>query len=193
MEYLSNDISNPKMEPHEGSFCLGTFNCRSVKSSVPEVSQLCAKCDILVLQEHWLLPNDLDFLNNIHPDFLAFGQSSVDISDRVLIGRPYGGTAILYRKSFSSCVARLHSSDPRVTAVSLQTKIGPVLIACVYMPTDNGTADCFEEFIATCANVSALFFVSDFSQAVEIFMSDESWAHGVFVKRYFKPRNGAAE
>ena len=49
---------------------------------------MCAKCDILLRQEHWLLPNELDFLNNIHPDFLAFGQSSVDISDRVLIGRP---------------------------------------------------------------------------------------------------------
>jgi len=151
------------MEPHEGSLCLSTFNCRSVKSSVPEVSQLCAKCDILLLQEHWRLPNELDFLNNIHPDFLAFGQSSVDISDIVLIGRPYGGTAILYKKSFSSCVTRLYSSDPRVTAISLrlQTKIGPVLIVCVYMPTDDGTADCIEEFIATCANVSALYAESN--------------------------------
>ena len=79
----------------------------------------------------------------------------------MLNGRPYGGTAILYRKSFSSYVTRLYSSDPRVTAVSLQTKIGPVLIVCVYMPTDDGTADCIEEFTATCANVSALYAESN--------------------------------
>jgi len=29
------------------------------------------------------------------------------------------------------------------------------------------------------------------SRAVELYMSDNSWSHGVFVKRYYKPKNGA--
>ena len=29
------------------------------------------------------------------------------------------------------------------------------------------------------------------SRAVELYMSDKSWSHGVFVKRYYKPKNGS--
>jgi exonuclease III len=76
-------------------FC--TYNCRSVKNSMPEVHSLCNKFDIVLLQEHWLLPNELHTLNNIHPDFHSYGMSAVDISRNILVGRPYGGTAILFR------------------------------------------------------------------------------------------------
>jgi len=48
------------------------------------------------LQEHWLLPCDLSSLNDVHADFLGTGHSAVDLSDGVLVGRPYGGTAILF-------------------------------------------------------------------------------------------------
>ena len=65
--------------------------CVSVKSSVSEIQELCSKFDIICLQEHWLLPNELDFLSRIHSDFFAFGQSAVDISQITLAGRPYGG------------------------------------------------------------------------------------------------------
>jgi hypothetical protein len=36
-----------------------TFNCRSVKNSLDEVQELLNKFDIVMLQEHWLLPNEL--------------------------------------------------------------------------------------------------------------------------------------
>jgi len=35
---------------------LSSFNCRSVKSSVDEVKQLCDISSIVMLQEHWLMP-----------------------------------------------------------------------------------------------------------------------------------------
>jgi hypothetical protein len=48
------------------------------------------------LQEHWLLPNELGLLANTHCDFYGVGNSAVDICSDILVGRPYGGTAILY-------------------------------------------------------------------------------------------------
>jgi len=54
------------------------------------------------LQEHWLLPCDMSILNNIHTDFLGTGRSAVDLSEDVLIGRPYGETEMLYNKLLSS-------------------------------------------------------------------------------------------
>ena len=78
-------------------FC--TFNCRSVKNCIPELQKLCDINDIVFLQEHWLLPDELHLLNNIHLDFFSYGLLAVDISQDILVGRPYGGTAILYRKN----------------------------------------------------------------------------------------------
>ena len=60
--------------------------------------------DIVCLQENWLLPTELDLLNNTHSDFFGTGSSAVDITDNLLVGRPSGGTAILYRKSFCNII-----------------------------------------------------------------------------------------
>jgi len=66
-----------------------------------EIRQLCANHDLVLLQEHWLLPNELHLLSEVHTDFLAFGAFAVDIGSNILIGRPYGGTAILFNKIFA--------------------------------------------------------------------------------------------
>ena len=83
-------------------FC--SYNCRSLKSSLRDVHNLCKLYDVVLLQEHWLLPFELDMLNDINSDFMAFGVSAVNISEDILKGRPYGGTAILYSSSSSSRV-----------------------------------------------------------------------------------------
>jgi len=84
------------MDPLNVTIC--TFNCRSVKSSIMEIKDLCAKSDFVCLQEHWLLPNEVILLSRLCTDFLAAGSSAVDIGHDILVGRPYGGTAIMYRK-----------------------------------------------------------------------------------------------
>src|SRR5208282_4022629 len=85
------------------SLRLCTFNCRSLKSSLDEIKQLCNDHDIIFIQEHWLLPFELDILSSVHSDFHGVGLSAVDTSVNLLIGRPYGGTAILYRKMSFLC------------------------------------------------------------------------------------------
>jgi len=66
---------------------LCTYNCRSIKNSLFDVQKLCVKYDIIFLQEHWLLPCELNTLSNIDTEFLAFGVSAVDISSNVLRGK----------------------------------------------------------------------------------------------------------
>lgn len=60
------------------------------------------------------------------------GSSVVDISNRILIGRPYGGTAILCRKTMANRISIVPYNDSRLTAVNLHTCYGPVLIISVY-------------------------------------------------------------
>ena len=138
-------------------FRLASFNCRSVKSSLDEVRDLCDKNDIVCLQEHWLLPNELNVLSAIHPEFLATGLSAVDISKDLLVGRPYGGTAILYRQSLHKSINVVTTNDCRITGILIDSHLGPVLLLCVYMPTNNGDEDCLESYIDTCSRIGAIF------------------------------------
>ena len=98
-----------------------SYNCRSVKRSWQDVAFLCRNYDIICLQEHWLLPHDLNLLNSVHKDFNAMGYSAVDIVNDILIDRPYGIKAILFKKFFAYSVSVIHSSDPRVTVVKAMT------------------------------------------------------------------------
>ena len=111
----------------------------------------------MCLQEHWLLPNEVNLLSHISADFLAVGSSAVDTSEDILIGRPFGGTAILYRKSISGLISVISTCDPRISAIILKSDLGPVLLVSVYMPTDYGDSECLESYIATCAYITALF------------------------------------
>jgi len=100
-------------------FC--TFNCRSVKNSLLDIRKLCESFDIVLLQEHWLLPYELGILNDISCDCLAFGVSAVNISDDILKGRPYGGTAILYRKALAGSITVVDCHEPRMCAIKVTT------------------------------------------------------------------------
>jgi len=117
-------------------FC--SYNCRSVKSYVPDVLRLCSSHDIVCIHEHWLLPTELCFLSNLHCDFYSTATSAVDITNNVLTGRPYGDTANLYRKSlcagFNASVFSTY--DTCFTGLRLSTDVGPLLLLNVYMPTD---------------------------------------------------------
>ena len=62
-----------------------TFNCYGVKNKLPVIASLCELNDVVFLQETWLLPHELDILNNVHRKFKYFSISSVDIQSHILI------------------------------------------------------------------------------------------------------------
>lgn len=155
---------------------LATLNCRSAKNSFGSIKQLCQANDIILLQEHWLLPNELNYLDHINTDFLAFGSSAVQVSDGLLTGRPYGGTAVLYRKHLAAHIRYIHCDSKRVTACTLNVSVNnvecPILIASVYMPTFDHTeindlefedvVGCLSALICDCS-VSGYLLCGDFN------------------------------
>ena len=93
--------------------------------------------DVCFVQEHWLLSSHLHKIGEISKDFAYVGVCGMDDSF-LLAGRPFGGCAILYRNSLSSCVTPLHSHSNRFCAVKLCDLSGSsVLLISVYMPSDN--------------------------------------------------------
>lgn len=113
-----------------------TFNCKCLKSSMEDVRKLCKMADILALQETWLLPHDLPLLNTVDEDFASTGTSAVDTSQGLLRGRPYGGVAILWRKSMFSSVSIIECDDVRFTAIKIEVNDRSIIVICVYMPTN---------------------------------------------------------
>ena len=76
---------------------IASYNCTGWKSAA---NNLLNQCDICMLQEHWLLEEQLHLIN-INDDFLSTGVRGMVSSD-LITGRPYGGCAILFRKSLSA-------------------------------------------------------------------------------------------
>ena len=118
-----------------------SYNCRGWKSGSNYVQSLLQSCDICLIQEHWLLRENLDSLI-ISDDFLSVGVSGMD-SSLLLTGRPFGGCCILYRKSLSSVVHRIFTDSNRLCAISTTHVITPYLssssFVSIYLPTDYST------------------------------------------------------
>ena len=74
-----------------------SYNCSGFNNSELYLKEFMSrnKCDVLCLQETWLLDGNMDKLSNIHPEFSYCAISGVDSSADVLLGRPHGGVSVL--------------------------------------------------------------------------------------------------
>ncbi len=114
---------------------VSTFNCKHLKTSVDEIRELCSSSDVVLLQETWLLESDLHLLNMISPDHYAKGISSVNCEEEILIGRPYGGLAVLWRKSLGmKCIPIVIPDEPRIMGLEIQTDTQALIFINVYLP-----------------------------------------------------------
>lgn len=151
---------------HELRLRICTYNCRSIKNSMPDLLRLLDCHDIVCVQEHWLLPIELDSLANVHLDFYATGTSAVDISTNILIGRPYGGTAIFYRKSL--CLTHSAKSIPIdekcISGLELSSDNGPLVLLNVYMPTEYRDDHSLEKYTNVCSQLGAILMDSEAAQ-----------------------------
>ena len=128
------------------SFNLCSYNCRGFNFVKKEyINRLLTKCDILLQQEHWLAETQLSDLASINDMFLYHGMSGFG-NEEVLIGRPYGGCAILWRSDLNFRVDVIATSSRRC-AVRICTDTWRSLVINVYMPFEDGSerSDLFVE------------------------------------------------
>ncbi|XP_045534705.1 uncharacterized protein LOC123721148 [Papilio machaon] len=111
-----------------------TFNCKNFKSSIDDIRKLCNCSNLICLQETWLFNHDIPLLGTVSPDFEYTGKSAID-SGELLIGRPYGGVAILWRKGVFNNVSVIECSSSRLIAINASVDGRSVLVFSVYMPT----------------------------------------------------------
>ena len=108
---------------------------------------------------------------DISDDFISIGVSGRDSSD-LLAGRPYGGCAILYRKSLSHSIHRLKCCSERFCAILLDTTnpnsscSSSTLLINVYLPTDYGTLDSNNAFTETLAELDGFLLSHSYDNII---------------------------
>ena len=131
-----------EMEPSKKNKTLrvASLNCEGFRRSEDYIRDYLneSQCDILFLQETWLLNSNLDMLVRCHNQYLTHGKSGVDQNAEILYGRPSGGVAIVYKKTFGKLVKPINCNNRRVCCAMLsldgETRI---FICCLYLPCDN--------------------------------------------------------
>lgn len=120
------------------------------------IEEIAENSDVLFLQEHWQHKRCMGVLNDLHKDFCGTGVSGMPEEKLHKVGRPYGGSGILYRNSISHQVEHITTNIKNVSAIFLND----LLLINVYLPGDNyratevsaefrDTVDKLDNFIAT--------------------------------------------
>lgn len=111
------------------------------KDRLDYIQHLMSNCDILFLQEHWFLEKDIKSLELYINDVHVYGVSGMN-DHQLLVGRPYGGCALLINKNVKCSFSPL-SINNRCCAGILKLPSGTeMLIFNVYMPCDTTTDLC---------------------------------------------------
>ena len=134
-----------------------SHNLNGFKNSKEFLIQECNddSFSVLAIQEHWLKPTHrkhmgTNSLKVLHPKFDAYATSGMasQIDQRILKGRPYGGTGFLFHKSLSKCIrAKVNEKHDRVSVMELSTVTENILLISAYMPyynTDNNPEQLLE-------------------------------------------------
>ena len=91
-----------------------TFNCKGFKArNYSYVSKLFEDVSLLLIQEHWLYRFEFDNFSKVLNNAIFHAQSSMD-ENRLRRGRPYGGTAILYKSNINANITPIETSTPRL-------------------------------------------------------------------------------
>ena len=140
------------------------------------LADLCSSQDFIAVQELWLPDFNLDKIINFHNDFSVIARSAMSekIQSGFLRGRPFGGLAILARKSVinSFTIVGVDSNCRCLAAVAKLVTGHTVLIVNVYLPCSDSNQeyqtavlDCFGfiENCLVCNNFDSVVLLGDFN------------------------------
>lgn len=116
---------------------IASFNMHGWRNGASMLENLCTIHDIVLIQEHWLLPDNVYLVNSFSKDYSAYAVSGcLDIDEYASTGgRPPGGIGFMWRKSMSKNVCVVGVDDlHRVMAIEVRGLSYKLVIIGVYFP-----------------------------------------------------------
>lgn len=116
---------------------LATYNCHGLGPGRLEyINKLAETNDFLFLQEHWMFSEQINVFESKVKDMHVHGVSGMP-EHELIAGRPYGGCAILWRRSLRCKVSPVVTESKRMCIIRVSDDSGLDLLMCnVYMPCD---------------------------------------------------------
>lgn len=117
---------------------LTTYNCKHFGVTKHKyIKDLLVNHDFILLQEHCLFASQFSRFSELGSD-IAFTASSAMTESVQLVGRPYGGTCILWKSRLKNRVDIIKCTSSRLCAVSVNINEScNILLINVYMPCDD--------------------------------------------------------
>lgn len=170
----SSSIGDRVMCTSHDELRISSWNCRGFNCSEAYLKHLSHQSDIILLQEHWLWPFQLQKLSSAIDGFSAFGVSDSRLCETSNLHRGCGGVAFLWRKSLSVTPVTLNVGSDRLCATELPLTCGRVeriIIFNVYAPSSDAEIlefnDCIhsleEEINRVDHNTTAVVIAGDFN------------------------------
>src|SRR5437867_7831087 len=127
----------------------GLLNCCSYNmygfwNGLSMLQTLCSTHDVILLQEHWLHSYEIQKLSDMFSEFNVFGISAMNdkVSLGLFCGRPFGGVALMWRKSCNFVMKVLDADEGgRYLAASLMFDNKLFIIHCVYFPCNSSSIE----------------------------------------------------
>ena len=125
---------HPQMSSCVGSnLIIVSYNMHGYNQGVVTLKDLIANKnpDVMLLQEHWLTPDNLKRFMQDFGDYHSFGSSAQGnaISSGPLYGRPFGGTMVLFKNNLLPVSNCIYASERFVIV-----KVGDLICINVYFP-----------------------------------------------------------
>ena len=93
---------------------------------------------------------------------MSYGLSSMNMSDGLIVGRPYGGVAVLYKKSLASLVKPVSYDNSRILGLECNLDNVKFLLLGVYLPCNSPLN--FDDFIFILGTIQAVIEEFDSSR-----------------------------
>lgn len=118
------------------SLKFATWNCQGSKSKLDFLKVQISKhnLDIIFLQETWLQDFESNYITDLLDDYDGISISAMN-SKVPLRGRPYGGTAIMWKKQLSPDITCVSNKDHRLCSVQLTIEHTVYTLINCYLPT----------------------------------------------------------
>lgn len=122
------------------------------------IDRLMQQCELLLVQEHWLQEGDLHKLIAASQlELTVFGISGMDPA-KLLIGRPYGGCALIHRRDLRCSVTPVSTSSRRLHACIIELYNVPKFLLCnLYMPCDSSHISDHDVYREVLTEIESIF------------------------------------
>jgi endonuclease/exonuclease/phosphatase family metal-dependent hydrolase len=135
---------------------ISTYNSNGLGDGrLEHIKQIMTDADILLIQEHWQHENQLDIFEKKIDGVCSHGVSGM-ANNTLLVGRPFGGCAILWKQSLICPISPVSCKSKRMCATKITIDSKPMLIVNLYMPCDINNVQYSEEYKSILYEVSEL-------------------------------------